>query len=69
VSVIKRGQVGAGEGRLVCTRHWAGEHDLSAVFSAPRAQLDHPVCAANRLQIVLDDEHRVPLIAQALEQS
>ena len=42
-------------------------HDVSAQLPRPRTQVDHEVRRADRLLVVLDHEHRVAEVAQALE--
>ena len=42
-------------------------HDLAAVHAGPRAHLDDVVGGADRVLVVLDDDHGVADVAQALE--
>src|SRR5687768_4245977 len=42
-------------------------HDLAAEPAGARAEIDHVVRGADRILVVLDDDHGVPQIAQALE--
>ncbi len=62
-------QVGAGE-RIRSKQSLVAPfvHQLSAVLAAGRAQLDDVVGPLDRGGIVLDHQHRVPQIAQLLEQ-
>ena len=63
---VRRGQgLGAVEDRL----RRAETHDLAAVLACPGAHVDHEVGRADRLLVVLDDEHRVAEVAQALERA
>ena len=45
------------------------EHELSALLAAARPELDHVVGGANRVGVVLDDEHGVAGVAQAMQQA
>ena len=45
----------------------AGDHDLAAAESAFRAQVDDPVGGLDDIEIVLDDDDGVAMIAQALQ--
>ena len=49
-------------------RHRAGEHELAALLAALRPELHHVVGGPDRIEVVLDDEHRVAAVAQAEEQ-
>ena len=42
-------------------------HDLAAVLSGARAEVDHPVGRPHHLLVVLDDEHGVAHVAEPLE--
>src|SRR5580700_8609335 len=42
-------------------------HDLSAAVAAFGSQVDHPVGAANHIQVVFDDENASAIFDQALE--
>ncbi|MCK7519432.1 MAG: hypothetical protein MZV64_17720 [Ignavibacteriales bacterium] len=41
--------------------------DLSAVFARAGTEVDHPICSADGLVVVLDDQHGVAQVAQSLE--
>jgi hypothetical protein len=43
--------------------------DVPAVLARARAHVDEPVGAPHHLLVVLDDEHRVPEVAQPLERA
>ena len=43
-------------------------HDLAAGFSALRAQVDDPIGAFDHVQVVLDHDHGIAGLHQALEQ-
>src|SRR5439155_18405884 len=63
------GEVLAGE-RLVRLSHllWSPRgYEISAVAAGARAEVDHVVGAPDSLLVVLDHEHRVAEVAQALE--
>ena len=49
-------------------RHRAGEHELAALLAAARSELHHVVGGADRVEIVLDDEHGVAAVAQPEQQ-
>ena len=49
-------------------RHRPGEHELPALLAAAGPELHHVVGGADRVEIVLDDEHRVAAVAQPVEQ-
>ena len=46
----------------------SAEHELPAFLAAAGSELHHVVGGANRVRIVLDDEHRVAGVAQAVQQ-
>ena len=62
------GEVRAGERALRDARDRPVEDEVPALLAASGPQLDHVIRGANRLGIVLDDEHRVAAVAQAMEQ-
>ena len=64
----RAGEVRAGERALGDARDRAREHELAAFLAASGPELDHVIGGANRLRIVLDDEHRVAAVAQAMQQ-
>jgi hypothetical protein len=43
-------------------------HEAAALFAYPGPEVDHPVGAADEVQVVLDDDDRVPGVLQAVEQ-
>ena len=45
-----------------------GEHELAALLAARRSELHHVVGGADRVGVVLDDEHGVAAVAQAMQQ-
>src|SRR5699024_5285151 len=45
----------------------AGGNDLPAAVAAFGAQVNNPVSRLDHVQVVLDDHHRVALIAQAVQ--
>ena len=54
--------------RAVC--HLLGRasgNDAAAAVAAFRPEVDHPVGGLDDIQIVLDDDHRVSRVAQAVE--
>ena len=57
-----------GERTLGDARHRAGEHELAALLAALRPELHHVVGGADRIEVVLDDEHRVAAVAQPEQQ-
>src|SRR5579871_686515 len=42
-------------------------HDASAFFATLGAQIDDPICIADYIQIVFDDDDRVPQIGQPVQ--
>ena len=44
------------------------EHELAALLAALGPELHHVVGGADRLEVVLDDEHRVAAVAQPKQQ-
>src|SRR5436190_17990302 len=56
-----------GERTFTDARHRSGENDLTTCFAASRSELHHVIGHLDRSEIVLDDEHAVARIAQALE--
>src|SRR5262245_23873200 len=63
------GEVLSCERTLADTSDGPTEDDASAAISARRAQLHHVVRRADRLRIVLHDEHRVAGVAQSREET
>jgi hypothetical protein len=63
----RRGGRGIARGeRVTVAQHFverAGRHDLAPVPPRPRAEVDDVVGRANRLLVMLHDQHRVPEIA------
>src|SRR5690606_34652750 len=62
-------EVGGGEalGALEDFLERALGDDLAAVDAGAGAQVDHPVGVADRVLVMLDDDHGVAEVAQALE--
>ena len=69
VDAAPAGQVLAGQRSRVLqqARHRARVHDVAAPLPRARADVDHPVRAADRVLVVLDDEDRVAQLAEVLE--
>src|SRR5690606_29358871 len=45
----------------------AGREDLSAARAALGAEVDHPVRRLDDIEVVLDDDHGVPLVDESVE--
>ena len=45
----------------------AGDHDLPSPISAFRPEVDDPVGGLDHVEVVLDDDHRVARVDQAVE--
>src|SRR5688572_11935737 len=59
----------SGKRTLTHTRHRAREHDLAAGLSASGAELHHVIGLLDRGEVVLDHQHCVTRVAQAVEQT
>jgi hypothetical protein len=46
---------------------WTGRHNLSALISGFWAQINQPIHTAQQLHVVLNENHRMTLIDQALK--
>ena len=68
-NLARAGEVRAGERTLGDARDRPVEHEVAALLAAPGPELDHVVGGANRFGIVLDDEHGVAAVAQAVQQA
>ena len=66
---FRAGEILSGERTLARAGQWPGEDDTSAALAAPRPELHHEVRRANRLQVVLHDEHGVAGLAETRQQS
>src|SRR5260370_6590232 len=62
-------EVPAGEGFMLLKhgRIRTGEEQLAAELSSARTEIDDAIRGLNRVRVVLDDEHRIPQIAERLE--
>jgi hypothetical protein len=55
-------------GRASANVFWrALRHDLAAIIAGFRAEIDDPIGALDDVEVVLDDEHGVAGIDEALE--
>ncbi len=49
------------------TRRWTGRHKPPAAIPTLGPEIQHPIGFGNDIQVVLNDNHRVPVVHQALQ--